>query len=67
MAKNTHKVPKKQWAKWNKNEQAVFNRLWYNLTPEVLPTGKEMTQKEFNVLRWNTCWIAADMMKEWRQ
>jgi hypothetical protein len=66
MAKNTHKVPKKQWAKWSKQEQAVFNRLWCRLCPGVLPPAAKMTQRQFNILRWNVCWTAADMMREWR-
>ena len=66
MAKNAHRVQKKQWAKWNKDEQAAFNRLWYRLTPGLLPTGVELTQKQFNVLRWNVCWTLADMLKDWR-
>lgn len=67
MAKNVHKVPKHQWKKWNKDEQAMFNRLWYTLTPSLLPQEVlPMTQKQFNVLRWNICWTVASMMKEWR-
>ena len=66
MAKNVHGVQKQQWAKWNKQEQATFNRLWYRLGPELLPPDTKMTQREFNVLRWNVCWVAADMMKDWR-
>jgi len=67
MAKNVHKVPKKQWAKWNNDEQASFNRMWYRLTPVLLPPGIKMTQREFNVLRWNICWTLADMEKDWRK
>jgi hypothetical protein len=66
MAKNTHGVQKKQWAKWNKREQAAFNRLWHRMTPEMLPPEVKLTQKAFNVLRWNVCWIMADMMKDCR-
>ena len=66
MAKNVHKVPKLQWKKWNKDEQAMFNRLWDYLTPDLLPEGVPMTTKQFNVLRWNTCWTASSMLREWR-
>lgn len=66
MAKNLHSVPKKQWAKWNKREQAAFNCLWYRLTPMLLPTETKMTQGEFNDLRWNVCWTLADMLKDMR-
>jgi hypothetical protein len=67
MAKNVHKIPKRQWKKWNKDEQAMFNRLWGYLTPcDLLPDYIPMTLKQFNVLRWNICWTVASMMKEWR-
>jgi hypothetical protein len=26
-----------------------------------------MTQREFNVLRWNVCWIAADMVRDFSE
>lgn len=64
MAINVHKVPKKQWAKWNKDEQATFNRLWLNIYPELLPTGVKLTKAQFNALRWNVCWTAASTQKE---
>ena len=67
MAKNVHSVPKKQWRKWNKAEQATFNCLWYRLTPVLLPPDHKMTQREFNVLRWNICWTAADMQRDLRK
>ena len=66
MAKNTHGVPKKQWKEWNQIEQAMFNRLWYQLSPVLLPPDVKMTQRKFNILRWNICWTAADTMKDWR-
>jgi len=66
MAKNTHNVPKKQWNKWNKNEQAMFNRLWYNLSPCLSGLTENATQRAFNVLRFNVCWMAADTMRDWR-
>ena len=74
MAKNTHKVNKKNWEAWGKEGQAVFNRLWYRLCPEILPTERKnpgvrmkMTQKEFNVLRWNVCWTAAEMVRDFSE
>lgn len=66
MASNVHKVPKRQWAKWNKIEQGAFNRMWSRVVPEVLPTGVELSRAEFSVLRFNVCWLVADMMKDWR-
>ena len=74
MAKNTHKVNKKIWTRWGKEGQATFNRLWYRLYPGILPIERKnpgvrmkMTQKEFNVLRWNVCWTAAEMVRDFSE
>lgn len=66
MAKNVHNVPKKMWAKWNAEEQAAFNRLWSHLQPMILPTGVSLNLRQFNVLRFNTCWTAAEMLRTYR-
>ena len=71
MARNVHGVPKKAWAKWNKDEQAAFNRMWgmlpcpANELTSVAP-GTKLTVKEQRTLKWNICWLAADMLKQWR-
>ena len=71
MAKNTHNVPKKRWNKWNKNEQAMFNRMWTNLDTGTLnsigiPRELLCNLKSFYAIRRNLCWIVADIMKDWR-
>jgi hypothetical protein len=70
MAKNVHGVPKKAWAKWNKDEQAAFNRMWEMLPApakeSMLVPGTKLTIKEQRTLRWNICWLAADLLKCWR-
>ena len=68
MAKNTHKVMKSQWKKWNSNEQAMFNRLWSSVSPNALSMmgAERLTLKERRVLRWNICFMVACDMKVWR-
>jgi len=66
MARNCHKVCKRQWAKWSKSEQGWFNRMWYRVYNVHLPTGISMNQKQMNVLRFNICWEVAEMHKAWR-
>lgn len=66
MPKNVHKVPAHHWKTWSKAEQAAFNRLWCHLHPGVLPKSVAMTLRQFNVLRFNTCFTVANMMKVWR-
>lgn len=62
MARNCHNAPKKQWKKWAGRPQAMFNRLWFSIRPEMMYClgAKGMTRREMNVLRWNICWMAAD-------
>jgi len=57
MAKNTHKVPKKQWRKWKNVGQATFNRLWF----QIGLLGKVLTNPRLTAWRWNICWLAADV------
>lgn len=67
MAKNTHKVPKKQWRKWNKIEQGMFNRVWNTLNPRQLNVlGIIGDHRKLNVIRWNLAWTMADLYKDWR-
>lgn len=67
---NAHKVPKRQWAKWNSDERAAFNRMWSAFPVPckelVLAPGRKLTFKEQQTLRWNVCWLVADMLKQWR-
>ena len=71
MASNVHKVPKHQWEKWNKDEQAMFNCLWreLDLCPNLfgeIPVIKRLSKKETHTMRWNVCWLAAHTMRKQR-
>lgn len=67
MAKNTHKVSKRQWRRWDSNSQAMFNRMWSYVHPSVLKMlGANIPLKELRVLRWNICFTAACVMKDWK-
>lgn len=70
MAKNVHKVNKRQWKKFGKMGQAMFNRLWYQITPHTMRNllgCKSLNQKECNILRWNICFLAACEAKQLEQ
>jgi len=60
MAKNTHRVPKKQWRKWKNVGQATFNRLWDEIKWDNQSRKKPLDK----VARWNACWLAADVAKD---
>lgn len=70
MASNVHKVPKKLWNRWDKAEQAAFNRLWKMIPKrgcmEFFVPGVKLTEKQSRCLRWNLCVTVADMLKCWR-
>lgn len=66
MARNAHKIPKAQWNKWNKNEQAMFNRFWRYINHVLLPPGVILKPRQMNVLRHNVCFMAAECLKDWR-
>lgn len=71
MTKNEHKVPKKQWKKWNDHAQAVFNGTYADilrigqtcfLHPDTIKRG--LSQKEFSAIAWNAAWLAADQAQD---
>lgn len=64
---NKNKVPLAQWAKWSNQARAAFNKLydtmrptmqWIFTHPEMLPLPKE----HWKTIRWNTSWVAADIV-----
>lgn len=65
MATNRHGVPKKQWKQWRGRPQAAFNRMWYamhSVTKFGVP--QKLSAATRRVIRWNACWMAADVTKE---
>jgi hypothetical protein len=62
MAKNVHRVPKKQWCNWSKNAQHVFNQL-YSLMGEVglflHPKSPKPKREHWKTTKWNAAWCAA--------
>lgn len=62
MAKNAYKVPKKQWRKWSKDAQRVFNRV-FSLMGEVKqylhPQADTPKREHWRTTRWNAAWTAA--------
>lgn len=64
-ARNTYKVPVKQWRKWSRIARTVFNRV-YNFAinnPELIlhPQAVKTTKPaHWKTIAWNAAWIAAD-------
>ncbi len=63
MAKNVHKVPKRQWRKWGKLGQRVFNRLYGQMarSPEHFrhPDAVPVARAHWRTTAWNAAFIAA--------
>jgi hypothetical protein len=69
MAKNYHKVPSKQWAKWNQEEQKSFNGLWRTLFPVmdmILGVNAPTEKRRLSCITWNICWVLTDELRAQR-
>lgn len=65
---NIHKVPKKQWRKWDIVGRRVFN-MTYELmleNPNLFrhPKDPSVSARWAKTTAWNAAWIAADHVKE---
>jgi hypothetical protein len=64
MAKNLHKVPKKQWAKWPELAQITFNETYESLLHNqklfLHPKQDPARQEYWGTTCWNAAWVAAD-------
>lgn len=65
---NIHKVPKKQWRKWDVVGRRVFNKTYdvMVLNPDLFRHPKDPTRSNrwAKTTAWNAAWIAADHVKE---
>lgn len=69
-ARNSYKVPLKQWRKWNKQARKVFNALyshmigspWAFQSPAVV--AMKLNKRQWNATAWNASWIAADAIMD---
>ena len=68
--RNMHRVPLKQWRKWDERERYVFNELYVTLRDShstLAPRGfDDVKQGSWGVLAWNAAWVAADAAREKR-
>lgn len=62
---NKYKVQEKQWAKWSNHARRVFNDVYHDMRPSMQgtltgPFCPVLRRVDWNVLRWNASWLAAD-------
>lgn len=61
---NKHRVPKKQWNKWNELARRMFNRMYETLDPKRQwvfhhPNAALLPDAHWSTVRWNVAWEAA--------
>ena len=62
--RNTYRVPKRQWRKWNANARNVFNTLYQTMRDgqeiyNARPKAPQLPRDAWNTVAWNAAWIAA--------
>lgn len=67
---NTHKVAKKQWAKWNRKAQMTFNSTYSWIRSNQMlfnhPDMPIIPENQWKTIAWNAAWISADCtMNKW--
>lgn len=64
MTENTHKVYAKQWAKWTEAQRVLFNMVYEDIQAmgSVFVPFK-LSPHDFNVLAWNSAFVAASNLK----
>lgn len=66
---NKHKVPLKQWRRWSRQAQKIFNSMYHSMRPRMQfvymhPSAKALPREHWETIRWNTAWMAADAADE---
>lgn len=64
---NIHKVPKKQWNKWNILARWTFNNMMRQFEKQdgfTHPGYEKATDEYWQTLRWNIAWMAANLQQE---
>lgn len=61
---NAHKVPARQWGKWEAQARAVFNETYITMkqNKELFLHPKQDAPRDeyWNTTAWNAAWTAAD-------
>ena len=64
VVKNVNRVPPKAWRKWSESARASFNAIYAfiraNEAVMAHPAAPVATTAHWEVLAWNSAWIAAD-------
>lgn len=68
---NLYGVSKRQWKKWNEQEQGLFNELfgvmYDNQHLFKHPATPYQTASYWKTTAWNAAWMAADLLREVRK
>lgn len=64
---NVHRVPLKQWRKWNLNARWTFNNMMRQAEESWIfthPAYEKLPDDLWQTIRWNMAWTAADLANE---
>lgn len=69
--RNTHKVDRDVWRKWNAEHRALFNTMFQNilnLGPDLflhpVTRQRNLTDDEFRTIAWNAAWEAVSVLRK---
>jgi len=60
---NKYGVPAKQWRRWSPRAQAVFNNVFRTMKDQIVfvhPETHPLHPEEWDTIRWNAAWLAAN-------
>lgn len=65
---NKHKVPVREWRKWSRNAQRVFNTVMAELRPHMQvdlthPSAPLMPKAHWETIRWNAAFATASTLR----
>jgi hypothetical protein len=68
LPRNTHRVQRGQWRKWNVKARETFNWLFGLMTkqPDLFthPKAPKQRPEHRKTTAWNAAWLAADAVKD---
>lgn len=67
MTENIHNVSQRQWGRWNETARRQFNDVMEQLEDRTLhmhPKHGPVTYEQWQTIRWNAAWIAADTLRQ---
>lgn len=69
--RNRFRVPAKQWGRWSRAARSTFNDTYATLGSQAVinsaPRAPQLPKTEWQVVRWNAAWVAADAVRDFER